>query len=129
MAPFVRCGDVVTVEPAAKAAARVGDVVAFACEGAERIRVHRIIGRQGDLYLIKGDNTPSADGLVREAGILGRVCRVQRNGRAVLLGGGPESRAIAWLSRRGWLVPLLQPIRGLRRRFRRPGSSETRGED
>ncbi len=114
MSPFVRDGDVVTVEPAA-APVRTGDIVAFVDPASRRLRVHRVAATRGDAFLLKGDNVEVPDGMVQRDGILGRVVRVERDGSPVRLGTGPERGLIAWLSRAG----SLGRARRLYRRFRK----------
>jgi len=109
MQPFIREGDVVTVSPLRGAGLRVGDVVAYAALEAERVVVHRVIGRNGRDLLIKGDGNAGADGLIAETQILGRVTRVERDGRKVHLGLGPERWLIARLARSGLLWSYLLP--------------------
>ncbi len=70
-------------------------------------------------YLIRGDNAPEGDGLVPLQDILGLVTRVERNGRRVLLGRGPERRLLAFLVRRDLLQPLLFRVRQVLRPLRR----------
>jgi signal peptidase I len=110
MLPFVKHGDVITVVPPSTTSPRLGDVVAFVHPEMERIAVHRVVGRKGDVYLIRGDNNQEVDGMVSEANILGRVVRVERGGRRVYVGLGPERFLIAYLTRRGLLQALLRPL-------------------
>jgi hypothetical protein len=106
MAPFVRDGDLITVSPFRRARPGVGDVVAFLRPGTGNVVVHRVVARRGRDWFIQGDGVPGhADGLVPPENLLGRVTRVERNGRTVWLGLGPERYAIAWLSRTKRLVP------------------------
>lgn len=112
MSPFIRDGDVLTLAPAPQRI-RLGEVVSFINSCSSRLSVHRSVqtGRKG--YLIRGDNSPEPDGFVSHAGILGRVIRVERRGRRVRLGLGPERLVIAYLSHRGWLVPLLSTLQNI----------------
>ena len=41
---------------------------------------------------------------------MGRVTRVERNGKEIFFGLGPERFLIAFLTRRGLLFPLLYPL-------------------
>jgi hypothetical protein len=110
MSPFIRNSDVITIA-AAPAHLHPGEVAAFTHPGSDRLMVHRVVhvDRQG--YLIRGDNLLEPDGYVTCANILGRVIRVERAGRRVYLGLGFECFIIAFLSWRGWLKPLLAPVR------------------
>jgi signal peptidase I len=119
MAPFIKDRDVVTVSalPGGKFYG-FGKNVAFFYPGKKMLGIHRIIGRQGDRYLIKGDNSRQPDGLIPKENILGYVTKVQRNNKNVLLGLGPERFMIAFLSRLGllryffWLARLIRSSAG-----------------
>ncbi len=123
MSPFIKDGDVVTVSPFLGRKVRLGEVVAFISPQTHALAVHRIIRKQQTRFLLQGDNVPEADGTVSAEKILGFVERVERQGRDVNLGLGPERRVIAFLNRKGWLFQvryvlwrLLRPLRdGLRR--------------
>ena len=107
MSPFIRDGDVITIAPGRL---RYGDVVAFVnpCHG--KLTVHRIVHVSRAGYLIKGDNTPELDGRMPRSNIIGRVIRVEHRGRQVRLGLGMERIVVAFLSRRGWLTPLVWTV-------------------
>jgi signal peptidase I len=115
MNPFIRDGDVVTVAPLRATGFCFGDIAAFADPETERLVIHRVIGSQGDLLLLKGDNAPVTDGLITMGQILGRVTRIERSGRRVRLGLGRERALIALLSRTRLLPVLLAPVRKLYR--------------
>jgi len=108
MSPFIKDGDVVTVAPLNKQKPAMGKVVAFLQPVSGHLSIHRIVGRQGLAFLMQGDNAAgAADGLVFEQDILGCVTRVERNGRRIILGLGPERYLVAWLSRNGLLIRVL----------------------
>ena len=107
MTPFIRDGDVITVSPLRRGRAGIGEVVAFVRPGHGNLVVHRVVARCGASSFIRGDGVPGAsDGVIPPENLLGRVTRVERNGRDVWLGLGPERYAIAWLSRTQRLIPL-----------------------
>jgi signal peptidase I len=111
MSPFIKDSDVVTVAPISTHNPRIGDVVVFGTAVTEELVIHRVVGRKDTVhFFIKGDNLPTQVHLVPKSQILGRVQRVERNGKTVALGLGPERRLIALLSRRGLLLPLLLPL-------------------
>jgi SOS-response transcriptional repressor LexA len=113
MVPFICDGDVVTVAPLVDVP-RLGDVVAVAWDEPARLVVHRVVGRSGGRWLVRGDNLPAADGPVSRAQIIGRVVRIEHGGRAVARGLGPSAALVALLSRAGLLVriaPLLVRVR------------------
>lgn len=99
MSPFVMDGDVITISPLGGVAPHLGEIAAYACAETGRLIVHRVAGKRGNSYLIMGDNNPEEHDLAPEANLLGRVTRVERNGRDVCLGLGPERLIIALLHR------------------------------
>jgi signal peptidase I len=107
MSPFIRNGDVITISRLSGDYPCLGKVVAFIHPTRGKLIVHRVVGREDGRYLIKGDNSPHADGLIPKENILGYVSKVERDGKRILLGLGPERLLIAFLSRRGLLLPLL----------------------
>ncbi|MBU0493049.1 MAG: S26 family signal peptidase [Chloroflexi bacterium] len=107
MSPFVRDGDVITVTSLSGASPGRGDVVAFLCPDSGKLVVHRVVGERDGAFLIRGDNAEEGDGLVPRANVLGRVTKVERDGKPVRLGLGSERYLIAFLTRWGLLRPLL----------------------
>lgn len=103
MFPFIRDGDVITVSPLHGLSPGIGDVVVFRDPSAGRLLVHRAVGRRGGFYIMRGDNAEAADGCVPARSIIGRVTGVEREGKGVSLGLGPERFLIALLSRAGLL--------------------------
>jgi hypothetical protein len=110
MSPFIQNCDTITLSPLAGASPRPGDVVVFLRPGSGKLVVHRVVSRQGNLFLIQGDNGGEEGDLVAASSILGRVAGVKRDGAPVRLGLGPERRIIAALSRRGLLQPALRRV-------------------
>ena len=108
MSPFISNGDVLTVVPLS-GRPRIGDVVAFVNEGTGALAIHRVVGKSGGNCLIKGDNSLKDDGYVAEVDILGRIKKLERNGKKILVGLGPERYVLAFLTRKGLLIPLLLP--------------------
>jgi signal peptidase I len=106
MAPFIRDGDVITIAPA-PARIRFGEVVAFEDSPGGKLAVHRVVRISGDGYLTKGDNAAEPDARVPRPGVLGLVVRVEHRGKRVRFGLGIERAAIAFLSRYGWLIPVV----------------------
>ncbi len=100
MFPFIRDGDVVTISPLVRNLPRRGEVVAFFFQDKRELSVHRVIAGRDDSCLIKGDNLSETDGWVLRANIVGAAGRVERDGKQVRLGLGPERLLIAFLSRR-----------------------------
>ncbi len=107
MSPFIQDGDIITITPLQKNLPNVGEVVAFLRPEDGRLVVHRVVARHLSAVFIQGDNGPDfADGFIPRENLLGRVIRVERHGRNVWLGLGPERYLIAWLSRTLMLIPL-----------------------
>ncbi|MBM4128546.1 MAG: hypothetical protein FJ243_00330 [Nitrospira sp.] len=121
MSPFIKDGDVVTVSPLSSSPG-IGNVIASIHPETKRLSIHRVIGKEGDSYLIKGDNSSEADGLVEKGNILGYVTKVERDGEKVFIGLGPERFLIAFLSHIGLLSLLLPPLWKLIRPFVRSGA-------
>jgi signal peptidase I len=111
MSPFIKDSDVITVVSVSTYKPRFGDVVVFINPDTEKLIIHRVIGKRDNFhFFIKGDNPPTHTHLVPISQILGSVKRVERDGRRVALGLGPEKALIALLSRRHLLLPLLLPL-------------------
>lgn len=113
MSPFIKDGDIVLASPFGDAAPGLGDVVIFTVPWQGKIIIHRVVAKAADSYLIKGDNVPESYDVVPGANILGYVRMVERGGKKVSLGLGPEKVLIALLTRRGLLLPLLRHLRVL----------------
>jgi signal peptidase I len=120
MSPFIRSGDVLTLVPFDPESCAPGDVVAFARPGTSALVVHRVTLATGSWCRIQGDNNQEPDGGIPCDTIIGRVSRVERAGRQVRFGLGPERALIALLSRQGWLHRCMIPLRDLHSRYRRP---------
>jgi hypothetical protein len=117
MSPFIRDFDVLTVVPLGSRPPRTGEIVAFVSTVDERLVVHRVVGRRGAALLVQGDNLAGAtDAAIPESRVLGRVKRIERDGKTVRLGLGAERSAVAFLSRKGLLAVLAAGARALFRR-------------
>lgn len=114
MHPFVKNFDILTISPYHKDSPQTGDIVAFTGINGDRLIVHRIIGKQKNRYLIKGDNNFSVDGYAARDRIIGKVVRIDRDGRKIRIGIGIERYLIAALSRRGGLHPLMRILSRLK---------------
>jgi signal peptidase I len=110
MSPFIRNEDVVTISPLQDTSPGVGDVIAYVHRGTEKLFIHRVVKKKGETYFPKGDNSSEADESVPRENLLGVVTRVERKGKDVFLGLGPERFLIAFLGRRGLLLPLILPV-------------------
>ena len=114
MSPFIRNGNIITVSPVHFPDLALGDVAAFKHASNDRLIVHRIVGKRENSLIVKGDNLPSSDGPIFPDRVLGRITKIERNGKSVRLGLGSERVIIAILSRAGLLPILLFPIRKIR---------------
>lgn len=115
MRPFIRDKDVLTISPVKNKQLSLGDVVAFTQPGIGKLAIHRIIGRTDKGWLIRGDNCPEADGVVATENIIGRVYRIERQGKEVHLGIGKAAKLIAILNRGNALLRLKKLLVLLRR--------------
>jgi signal peptidase I len=106
MSPFIKDEDIITIFPYSDRSPRLGDVVACMQTESWKLIVHRIIDRQKGDCCTKGDSMDSPDGWIPEDRIIGRVGRVERKGKSISLGLGPERSAIAILSRGNYLTRL-----------------------
>lgn len=115
MAPLIRDEDVVTVAPLGDRGPHVGEVMAFVAPASGGLALHRVVARDKRGWVLRGDNCLESDGVVVDGEILGRVVRVERNGRDVRFGQGVSGTSVAWLSRTGGLVRVLAVLRTPRR--------------
>jgi len=99
MSPFIKNGDVVTISPLLDYSIGFGKLAAFIHPQTGKLVIHRIVGQNGNRYLIKGDRSTEADGLIPRKNILGAVTRVERGDRKVRIGMGLERYIIVFLSR------------------------------
>lgn len=106
MSPFLRHGDLVTVEPVPSGTLGIGKIAAIVRDD-RWMMIHRIIARRPDGYLTRGDLAPRADGIIARNDILGTLSEAFRGPRRLRLGLGNEGRILALLSRAGWLSPCL----------------------
>jgi hypothetical protein len=113
MSPFIRNGDRITLASLGGQVPSLGRVVVFALPGAEALVVHRVVGIRGQAALMRGDNVSQPDGWVQTPAVLGQVLEIERRGRRVRLGLGPERRLLAALSRSGMLYSLLKAVRNV----------------
>ncbi|HLD47920.1 MAG TPA: hypothetical protein VJA64_08850 [Desulfobaccales bacterium] len=110
MHPFIKDQEVITISPVQRSRLYCGDVVAFCHPETGRLTVHRIVKKNAQDFLLRGDNCPEADGLIPAASLLGRVTEVRGKNRIRRLGLGPERFFLALLSRYALLQPILNRI-------------------
>lgn len=106
MSPFIKDSDIVTISSPNASRLVLGKAAAFINPITGKLAIHRMVGTHNGCYLIKGDSVLQSDGLIPEENILGCVTKIERYGRNVRLGLGPERLVIAFLNRNNSL-PLL----------------------
>ena len=119
MSPFIKNNDVVTISPLQGEQPGLGDIIAFVHPETQGLCIHRIVRNKGGFCVTKGDNRSQTEESVPIENILGFVTRVERHGKKIFLGLGPERFLIAFLIRRGLLFPLLLPLWKVVRPFMR----------
>jgi len=113
MSPFVKDGDVITVSPLRGRQPRTGEIVAFIHPKTGRAAVHRVVRAVAAGFLLRGDNSQDADGVLPGERILGVLTEVVRDGKRIQGVRGPGSRLLALLSRSGGLARGLGFLRRL----------------
>lgn len=112
MIPIIRSGDKIFVAPVKQNSVHVGDVIVFVQVRNGHVLAHRVVQLKSNRMLCKGDNVANSfDGWTLFEGVLGRVIKVQREGKPVHFGLGIGKKWIAYLSRKNWLVPLIDFFR------------------
>ena len=88
MSPFLVGGEIVTIKKSSYASLWIGDLIFIKSRDTSPL-LHRIVRKQrtdhGLLFQTKGDGVLSADNMISEIHIMGKVCRVEqvrRNGEA-----------------------------------------------
>ena len=111
MWPSIRAGDLLTVEPAATGDVSVGDIIVF--RQGPRLVAHRLIRRRGmgcNVVLVaQGDGSRSPDEPIAAQRLLGKVVRLQRDGRMYELEGLTARLASLLFAR---LLPMAPWLRG-----------------
>ena len=106
MCPCIKQGDLVTLSPM-RVSSRVGDVVGYDPPNAHGLAIGRVVGRQKDSYLMRCDTPAGPIEEIPYAWILGYLSGIERDGRRVTFGLGPERVILGLMSRWGLLAPLL----------------------
>jgi signal peptidase I len=83
MLPTLRVGDLLTVEAGRTADMCLGDIIV--CFQAGRFYTHRVLGRQGQHLVTRGDASLRMDSLVSDEECVGRVVSAERNGKSIAL--------------------------------------------
>ena len=83
MSPFIRNGDVMEVVPV-KGKINFGDIILYHSSCGSPV-IHRVIQRNKESIITKGDSVPSSDHQVLFKHVLGRVVAVEKNGWRIRL--------------------------------------------
>ena len=83
MSPFIRNGDVVEVVPV-KGKMNFGDIIFYRSSYGNPV-VHRVIHRNTESIITKGDSVPSSDQPIFSKQVLGLVVAVEKNGWCIRL--------------------------------------------
>ena len=110
MSPFIRNEDVVTIAPLQGKRPGLGRIIAFVHNETKGLCIHRIVRVKDGSYVTKGDNISQAAECVPREHVLGLLTTVERKGKKVFLGLGPERFLVAFLGGRGLLWPLVLPL-------------------
>ncbi|MDP3880054.1 MAG: signal peptidase I [Dehalococcoidales bacterium] len=90
MAPFIRNGDIIVVEPARADELHIGDIVFFRRYGGRHV-VHRLVARYENsdslVLTTRGDNLGYCDAPVLPEQVLGRVIRIESKDRELRISG------------------------------------------
>jgi signal peptidase I len=103
MVPFIRDSDVIVLAGLKNKPPRVGDVVAFTHPNTQALAIHRVIARDAEGWVIRGDHCTRPDGVFRQVDIIGRVIWTERNGRQTRISTRLLALCAAIASRRGLL--------------------------
>ncbi len=83
MLPFVRDGDVARIRAAEAREIEVGTVICYQAER-ERLVLHRLVGRDGDALIARGDALTAREPVAATC-LLGRLVALERAGRVIAL--------------------------------------------
>ena len=99
MSPVIRDKDVLVITPPSEKRPCTGDVVALISPLSKKLVVHRIVGKRGNFFLIKGDNIHDCDGYYHKKEIHGYVIKVIKPGGKVYAHPLFVNKVIAFFSR------------------------------
>jgi len=122
MVPALWPGDLVTVKSCDPAQLGRDSIVVFRQN--QRLIVHRLMHREGDRIVTRGDARPRLDEPVAAAEIVGCVESVTRNGRTIDPRLALWQKAIAWALRRSeWCTWFFLRLSAKIRRFAIAGAA------
>ena len=112
MTPFIRDGDTLTVAPLLQGKPRRGEAVVVFRPSEIRpcLLVHRVVEVHEGGCAIQGDAAGCEPEIIPPEALVGRVVRVERGGKDIRLGLGPERLLLAWMSRTRILWTVIWPL-------------------
>lgn len=117
MYPFIKDDDAITVSSLSKQSLCLGDIIAAYNVATDTFIVHRLIKKNVNYCVLKGDNNPEPDEKLKMTELIGRVTCIERHGKRKYFGLGSERWFIAWLNRKNFLIPILGKIRTFMKYF------------
>jgi len=133
MFPFIRDGDLVSIVSLPSRTPRLGAVIAFrradpAVVYGAYLVVHRLVRKTRQGFHFLGDNQcrQSTEGPLDRSSLMGEVARVERRGRGVRFGLGPERILIAFASQTGLLRPSIRLVMLSHRAYKKLFTSRKR---
>ncbi len=119
MHPFIQDGDLLEVAPLSTKRVSLGDVLLVE-SAAGRLLAHRVVKiRRLDgtsQFLVKSDASRAADGWFQAPSILGRVDKLEHEGKSINLASAAQrGRAVLWVIINPWIVRLFWLPARLRR--------------
>lgn len=118
MSPVVKENDIIVISPLRGKKPGCGDVLAFSNSISRSLTVHRVIKKNDGFFCFRGDNSIRPAEVVSEDRILGRLTRVERNGKKIRWGLGPERLVIGFLNRKRGFAFLVRMARQVSRTVR-----------
>ena len=106
MSPFIKDGDIITLSGLSAGRIGLGQSIAFRRPCDKKLIIHRLVKIHKSpqmKYITKGDNAKEPDCPISLGDMLAYVKKVERNGKKILFGLGPERKIIAFLSRQNIL--------------------------
>jgi signal peptidase I len=101
MYPLIQTGDILLIEPKSPNRLNIGDIIFYRRPWGDYV-VHRLIKKNGSATLLtKGDNQYNYDPPVSFDEVLGRVIKIEKDGKQVNLTGG-INQTLGWLI--AWLA-------------------------
>jgi uncharacterized repeat protein (TIGR01451 family) len=71
MWPIIGDGEIIHVRPVQSSQIKIADIVLF--RDGKSFKAHRVVRKQGDLFVTRGDTGLEPDGVIRGGGIVGKV--------------------------------------------------------